>query len=111
MSYSSFNLDVATFDDLITAIESQKYYAGLMTSDVAAFYQDILSERDLRIVRHYPNKVIISELLMTTARPKLTEAIKSCFSIDGAKKYIMEDIFAKYNKYIKVRLSLSCAVS
>ena len=105
-----FNLDVDTLDDLVEAIASQKYFAGVMTSDVAAYHQEKLFEKDLRIVRRYESKVPIQELTKTpdilSSSNNLTEELQQCYGKSGTLEYIKGESFQKYRTYIKVRCSL-----
>ena len=107
-----FCLDVDDFDKLVEAIKSQKYFAGIMTSDVAGFHQDHLHDHDLRIVRHYNSKVNLNSFIMSAAAANITNEIKICLSsADGINDYINKESFEKYQTYIRVRDSFLISVS
>ena len=99
-------LDVDGFDELTKAIASQKYFAGVMTSDLVRFYQDELFEQNLRIVQHYEAKVPMDQMILNSGESVYMDEIKACFNVDGMKSWIEDETFEKYQTYIKVNFVL-----
>ena len=92
-----------SFNDLVEAIASRKYFAGVMTSDVAAAHQDMLFKKNLRIVRRYESKIPMNTYAFEYASlTKEQNQMTECFSTDGVQDYIVTDTFDKYRTYIKV---------
>ena len=97
------SLGVTDYQDVLDAISSKKYTAGLINTDVAWYYQDALRDRNepLRIVKRL-NKDQPVMVFMPKEMPQETrEKFEKCYS-ETMKMYTVHMPVHKHRGYIKV---------
>ena len=102
MYYSSLNLFAGydSYQDVLTAVRNGDTFAGILSSDVAAYMQKEISDDDhvvpLRIAYQLPIEIPIS--ILNAKQVDLNFTI--CAKVNS--KEIIENIIKKYRRPIKV---------
>ena len=101
--YISFFLAVSSYKDLLNAVGTKRYYAGLMNSDVANYFQDEMHNLDepLCFVKAIKKKMPVSILIPSHLANETQKLINNCFV--HMNNEVVKDVVDKYRKYIKVK--------